>query len=188
MMARDHKILGTFLAQRLMKNQSLAAKHLFLLGNVFPDKNPLTYLRGVYLGHPLKTHFISVSRLEIHRLCSKLENKRNFFLWDYYRLGALLHYVADAFTFPHNEHYPDGLLNHVMYEENILHPFFEKYMEQNNGIVLSDNTKPIPLKEVFEQMHLSYAKSEPSPSVDIEWTMKSCFTVCERILKRRLDL
>ena len=184
MIAKDHKLLGVFLVRRLMKNPSFAAKRLFLWGCVLPDRNPLTYLRGIYLGHPLKTHFVAISRPEIHRLCSKLEHKRKLFLWDYYSLGALTHYVADAFTFPHNAHYHGGLLNHARYEESTLHPLFETYIAQNNEIPSYDVPVTVPLKEVFEQMHTVYANSEPSPIVDAEWIVRACLTVGKRILKK----
>ena len=40
-------------------------------------------------------------------------------MWQYYTLGKLTHYLADAFTYPHNENYPDSLLDHRRYEDGL---------------------------------------------------------------------
>ena len=99
MLSKDHRLLGEYLAGQMIENTSPLAIRLFIKGCVFPDHNPWTYLRGVFMGHPFKTHFVFLSYPEIMRLCEKLENRTRLYLWDYYTLGALLHYVADAFTY-----------------------------------------------------------------------------------------
>ncbi len=35
------------------------------------------------------------------------------------RMGVVLHYIADYFTFPHNAHYPGNLKDHCAYEESL---------------------------------------------------------------------
>ncbi|HWS42189.1 MAG TPA: zinc dependent phospholipase C family protein [Pseudoflavonifractor sp.] len=40
---------------------------------------------------------------------------------DYFRLGKLMHYIADAFTCPHNESFTGTLWSHRIYEAH-LHP------------------------------------------------------------------
>lgn len=37
------------------------------------------------------------------------------------RMGVVLHYVADYFTYPHNAHYPGSLKDHCIYEEDLKH-------------------------------------------------------------------
>ncbi len=37
------------------------------------------------------------------------------------RMGEILHYVADYFTYPHNSHYPGNLKEHCRYEEALKH-------------------------------------------------------------------
>ena len=34
-------------------------------------------------------------------------------------MGKLTHYLADAFTYPHNENYPDSLMEHRRYEDTL---------------------------------------------------------------------
>ena len=50
-------------------------------------------------------------------------------MWQYYTLGKLTHYLADAFTFPHNVNYPDSLLAHRQYEAQ-LREYLAAYLEQ----------------------------------------------------------
>lgn len=40
-------------------------------------------------------------------------------MWQYYTLGKLTHYLADAFTYPHNENYPESLIAHRQYEDDL---------------------------------------------------------------------
>ena len=48
-------------------------------------------------------------------------------MWQYYTLGKLTHYLADAFTYPHNENYPDSMLCHHQYETD-LRAYLEEYL------------------------------------------------------------
>ena len=40
-------------------------------------------------------------------------------MWQYYTLGKLTHYLADAFTYPHNDHFSDSLMDHHRYESDL---------------------------------------------------------------------
>ena len=183
MISKDHRLLGRFLARQI-KNTSPLAIHLFVTGCVFPDHNPLTYLRGVCMGHPLKTHFLFLSYPEIIRLCNKLENRKRLYLWDYYSLGALVHYAADAFTFPHNEHYTGSMLEHAEYEHNELHPVFEQYLREDFYMEGQREYDRQSLGSLFSQMHDSYRDGEASPLWDAGYICRISTVICERVLAR----
>ena len=34
-------------------------------------------------------------------------------------LGVIIHYIADYFTFPHNDHYPGNVKDHCYYERDL---------------------------------------------------------------------
>ena len=183
MISKDHRLLGRFLARQI-KNTSPLAIHLFVTGCVFPDHNPLTYLRGVCMGHPLKTHFLFLSYPEIIRLCNKLENRKRLYLWDYYSLGALVHYAADAFTFPHNEHYTGSMLEHAEYEHNELHPVFEQYLREDFYMEGQREYSRQSLCSFFSQMHDSYRDGEASPLWDAGYICRISTVICERVLAK----
>lgn len=184
MISKDHRLLGEFLAQQMIKNTSPLATHLFVTGCVFPDHNPWTYLRGLYMGYPLKTHFLFLSYPEIQRLCNKLENRKKLYLWDYYTLGVLLHYVADAFTFPHNEHYTGNMLEHAQYEHAQLHQTFEQYLtgEFHIEMYAPDHTQPIG--SAFLALHDSYMETEPTALCDAKYICQVCTMICARVLEK----
>ena len=50
-------------------------------------------------------------------------------MWQYYTLGKLTHYLADAFTYPHNDNYPESLLEHRRYEDD-LRVYFAEYLHK----------------------------------------------------------
>ena len=184
MISKDHRLLGEFLAQRMIKNTSSLAVHLFVTGCVFPDHNPLTYLRGLYMGYPLKTHFLFLSYPEIMRLCNKLESRKKLYIWDYYTLGALLHYVADAFTFPHNEHYTGNMLEHAQYEHGQLHQTFEQYLTRDFDIDKYGINNLQSIANIFSNLHNSYMKTEPTALCDAEYICQACTVICEKVLAK----
>ena len=187
MLSKDHRLLGRVLARQMITNKSPLAAHLFVTGCVFPDHNPWTYLRGVSMGHPLKTHFLFLSYSEILRLCMKLENRTKLYLWDYYTLGVLLHYAADAFTFPHNPQYKGTLLEHARYEKTLLHPALEAYLTgpyDREGIRQNDRE---PLTTVFEKLHASYCREnekDGDPLRDAVYICRICTIICGRVLEK----
>lgn len=184
MIAKDHYMLGGFLAQHMIKNSSPLANHLFVIGCVFPDQNPMTYLRGLCMGHPLKTHFLFLSYPEILRLCNKLENRKKLYIWDYYTLGVLLHYVADAFTFPHNEHYKGSMLEHAGYEFTQLHNTFEQYLNSELDVEIYSTSNMQNIESTFSKLHDSYMQTEPSAACDSKYICEACAVICARILEK----
>lgn len=184
MIAKDHSLLGEFLAQRMIKNTSPLAAPLFVTGCVFPDHNPVTYLRGLYMGHPLKTHFPFLSRPEILRLCDKLENRKKLHLWDYYTLGVLMHYVADAFTYTHNEHYNGNMLEHARYEHIQLHQTFAQYLTGEFRPELCHIDCRQTIGHVFSELHDSYMETEPAALCDAKYICQAGTMICARVLEK----
>lgn len=183
MLSKDHRLLGEYLASQMIENTSPLATRLFIKGCVFPDHNPWTYLRGVFMGHPFKTHFVFLSYPKIMRLSNKLENRAKFYLWDYYTLGALLHYVADAFTYPHNEHFTGSMLEHTKYERGPLHQTFSKYLEEFcTDTAQADSTASIG--EFFSKLHSAYTQVEPSARCDSIYICRACAMICARVLEK----
>ena len=64
------------------------------------------------------------------KLCHRLERRKNLKLRDYYALGKLIHYIVDAFTSAHNDHFPWNLQGHRSYEKQ-LHIYFTAYLQRH---------------------------------------------------------
>ena len=113
MQKRSHKLLASALLQ---SQQGFAARRFelaFLFGSFQPDCNPLTYLKGSLHGRRFQGHCYPNSRTYVESRIRRLQQRRErWTVWQYYTLGKLTHYLADAFTYPHNDIFPDSHLDH----------------------------------------------------------------------------
>lgn len=116
MQKRSHALLASTI---LHSEHGFGAKRFelaFLFGSFQPDCNPLSYLKGSIRAYKFRGHNFSNSQYYIYAHIRRLQRCNRWTIWQYYTLGKLTHYLADAFTYPHNENYPDSLMDHRRYE------------------------------------------------------------------------
>lgn len=101
---------------RLFPGIQPVEREAFLFGSVEPDLNALTYLKGIAHGMGLHGHNYAQVLPRIVRLSALLKDRQAWRVQDYYRMGKLVHYVADAFTLPHNTAFQGNLRAHIRYE------------------------------------------------------------------------
>lgn len=178
MKSYDHKQLAEYLSQTILDTHSYLQVRLFIHGCVFPDHNPLGYLQGLFAGHPMKIHFTTYSIPKLQRLLEKLESKESLSLWGYYQLGVLIHYLADAFTYPHNETFTDNMLAHAKYESQELHTALTQALA--GDFTLSENNlhKERDLWYTFCSLHKTYEETAPAPETDVRYIMPLCERAC----------
>ena len=103
-------------------------QYAFLLGCVEPDVNVFSHLalaKHKKLPH-LHGHNHPHLDKRINRMAKKLAAHRKPLTPLYaFRLGVLLHYLADAFTFAHNLEFSGDFEAHNAYEQ-AFHRYFEK--------------------------------------------------------------
>lgn len=92
-------------------------------GSVLPDSNPITYLRGALRAGKPAGHDRGSSYALILRLFAGLKRTGVTDVRQAYRLGALMHYLADAMTYPHTPGFHGGVSAHNRYER-ALHRVF----------------------------------------------------------------
>ena len=129
MKKRSHALLASSL---LRCENGFAAKRFewaFLFGSFQPDCNPFTFLKGSLQAYKFRGHNYSNSQPYIVSRIAALQRRKQWTMWQYYTLGKLTHYLADAFTFPHNVNYPDSLIAHRQYEAE-LREYLAAYLEQ----------------------------------------------------------
>ena len=103
MQKRSHKLLAATLLENVQGFQARRFELAFLFGSFQPDCNPLTYLKGSLRAYKFRGHNYSNSQRYIYSRISRLQRRERWTMWQYYTLGKLTHYLADAFTYPHNE-------------------------------------------------------------------------------------
>ena len=117
MQKRSHALLASALLRCEDGFPARRYELAFLFGSIQPDCNPLSYLKGSLRGKKFGGHTYGNSRRYIDRHIRRFRARPCRNLWDYYTLGKLTHYVADAFTYPHNPTFPERGWAHHRYEK-----------------------------------------------------------------------
>ncbi|MGN1318529.1 MAG: zinc dependent phospholipase C family protein, partial [Lachnospirales bacterium] len=164
----DHLFLGKYLAYRYLDTDYMICKKAFVFGNILPDINFFTYFRGCLKKGEIKGHNFENIENVIKKLIKKIENKnKKYTVLDFLRLGKLMHYMADAFTYPHNTEFKGDLTAHVDYEEK-LHKEFMKYADNIPSLPYIFNIEGNCLNENFLNLHNSFKNNID----DFQWNIK----------------
>lgn len=202
MQTKDHLALGRYLAHtfHIDNHADYAA---FVLGNIMPDINKFSYIRGYFqllaASRRKKTrrhlsindhrrmliggHTAEGSRFFVNRIYRTLVKKEQLTIYDYYRIGKAMHYLADRFTFPHTMTYGDGFFSHVRYEK-ILH-----YHMRNMITWIPDMREVVKRcfhNVDFNSMYRSYRRDAGKPEHDCLHILAVCIAYFENILYNKI--
>jgi hypothetical protein len=178
MQENDHLVLAMELIRATPVKMPWLAKAAFLIGNLEPDLNFFTYARASLAQKTLRGHNAENSREHVLKCLNRLDRKTLWTPLDYFSLGTVVHYVADAFTFPHNALFSGSLRAHVAYEK-VLHREFRRARGK------SRTAATIPWQETaagyYLSEHLNYVKSEKTPENDCTSILRACRTIYRRL-------
>jgi hypothetical protein len=149
-----------------------------LLGCVEPDFNTISYLKGTFRSQFFTGHNYENALPYIKRCMKKLGKKKRWSLWNYFTFGRLLHYIADAFTWPHNQCFQDSVSAHWEHEA-VLHREFllsvKMWNQLSNHTALLDEMKNSARKytnqntvqtHIIMKWHQSYLQQCKKPLLD----------------------
>ena len=173
MRGKSHIELGNYLIDQYMPSLPVYYRSAFLIGCVQPDRNPATYLKGSLRYQWLRGHNYLNARRVMTRLCRRLEKKSDFSLFDYYTLGKLIHYTADAFTAAHNEFFCKSLRTHRQYEAS-LQNFFLSYL---HCVSLPEIYNARNIMEGIQRYHREYRTEAADISRDTLFALRACCLV-----------
>lgn len=176
----DHKILAMYLINYGNSKELMRHKYAFVLGSVMPDANIFTYVKGFLKGRPFQMHYTVNLQSVIQRKMKYLAGKRKFTWLDYFRLGVLTHFLADTFTYPHNEIFHGNMIEHAIYEGKMLHPIFQNAVLQK--ITELEMERKQNMWDIWCNAHEKYMETQPSPWVDIRYIVSVCQLVCEQLI------
>lgn len=170
MRGKSHRCLGRYLAERYMHDIPIWCSKAFLLGCIEPDRNPLTYLKGSLRYQWLRGHNYRNAYRFMRKISVRLEQKRKLNIYDYYTLGKLIHYTADAFTHAHNMDSSMDLRMHKQYEDN-LQAYFLKFIAQDPqaDLVIAQS-----VMETICTYHWEYEQREPDVQNDSQFVLTTC--------------
>ena len=114
MRKKSHISLAKYMVECLNDEGLRRHKLSFYLGSILPDIKP----SFIYKRHEINGTFPAI-RKHIARLSEGqkviAKNGRKYYM----DFGQISHYLADYFTFPHNETYEGNLREHCSYEEKL---------------------------------------------------------------------
>ena len=166
MRTADHRRLGQYLLREIeeYKNLPLLHKISFIWGNIEPDINYVTYLKGFSENKKFQGHNSQNGMKHIKKLTEKNEGKPLNVI-TCYLAGKITHYIADAFTFPHNDGFTGNIKNHMSYERR-LHCKFSQYLDKASFPFRVKIQEPDPWV-VFACMHARYILWRKTQTDDI---------------------
>ena len=127
MRKKSHVLLAVYLVNNLNIEELAAHRKAFYLGSILPDCRP----SFVTTPH-CYTRTIGLVREKIGKIIEESSIEGELTSVFCRKLGEISHYLADYFTFPHNENFEGTVKEHCIYEGN-LKTALENYIE--NGQV-----------------------------------------------------
>ncbi|MPM36781.1 hypothetical protein SDC9_83383 [bioreactor metagenome] len=180
MQKRSHKLLAASLLESRNGFQRKRFELAFLFGSFQPDCNPLSYIKGSIRSHKLRGHNYSNADLYIARQIVRLQRReKSWTCWQYYTLGKLTHYLADAFTYPHNEHYPDSLLEHHRYEDALREYLCAYLNEESLGSAFSAGCE---LNGCLRELHRQYMDAQSDMRRDVRYILEATSMLMSSVL------
>ena len=91
-------------------------KKAFYVGSILPDCKPSFLTKR----HEINETF-SIVEKRIQKLTQGYESPKELSTMYFEKLGEVVHYIADYFTYPHNKEYPGSMAQHCVYEGELKH-------------------------------------------------------------------
>ncbi|MDO4555704.1 MAG: zinc dependent phospholipase C family protein [Lachnospiraceae bacterium] len=148
MRKKSHISLAGQMMNTLDVDGILKHRMTFYLGNILPDCRP-SFLTTP---HTFEDTFEKVGK-KMEELVDSFDTARGMTMGRTLCMGELTHYIADYFTFPHNNHYDGSLKDHCCYEGDLKRRLKE-YIDSGRAMALK---KTIEIHHTVEEL-LSYVK------------------------------
>mgnify|MGYP003251986127 FL=1 len=181
----DHELFGRYLIDVMGDRFDEKYTPKFLMGCTAPDRNPFTYMRGSVKCKMFKGHNFGNTRGVIRRSIKLLAGKSNWGGSEYYRMGKMIHYITDAFTFPHNEEFVGSIKRHVQYELK-LHQYLVSQIGRKTLLDESIENKfgkECNLYEYFLQNHRQYIEAYEGFDTDITYMKEVTINIMSKLLE-----
>ena len=181
MRKKSHILLARYLADQMPANTSLQShRKAFCLGNILPDIQPsFITKRHEYFGT-----FDEVQEKIILLVETGAEDLNDRVFWR--RIGEVMHYIADYFTFPHNRTYKGSLAEHNSYEAELKNCLKECILSGNADSQLEEAKHFDSFEELvgyIRERHACYLESPRCIADDIRFILRVCYQVIQGIFQ-----
>lgn len=185
---KSHISVAKYIVNNINTQELDDHKKAFYLGSILPDCKPSFLTKK----HEFTGTFEQV-REDIRNLtvdCDIMGRNERVY-WR--RLGEVIHYMADYFTFPHNHTYEGNLKDHCIYEKH-LKKYLKSYIKSGEAIRQQKEMKSFKnvdgLFSYIEASHKEYLKFKRSVEEDVKYIILLCQQVVVAIvqlLNKRID-
>lgn len=144
----------------------------FYLGSILPDCKPSFITKR----HEYKETFDDTAT-EIRKLSGETEEIEKDSGAYFRRLGEVLHFLADYFTFPHNDTYQGNLRDHCIYEKHLKN-YLKEYIDSGRAVLQERQIRIFQdvegLLEFIKASHREYMKLRHSVERDTRYIIRLC--------------
>ena len=167
MKTKSHYELAEYLLSQYPQPLSGISGFALKFGSVLPD---------IWFYTHIQSHRYKGSFDRIEKKMKKLVQRGSLRRIDMIRLGVQLHYLADYFTYPHNECFEGSMRDHHDYEE-LLYKGMKDIFESADMYYTSSVPNPADAEELMElirRTHRNYIDEEKMLEVDCEYIINVC--------------
>lgn len=182
MRKKSHILLARYIADHMSSVDELQDhRKAFCLGNVLPDIKPSFLTESHEFDGTFETVKGKMRDLTVDCDTANL-NQRIY--WR--RLGEVIHYVADYFTFPHNDTFEGTLVAHGQYEK-ALKCRMKTYIKSGRAKIHAADTVYFEdlhdLVVFIRSKHKEYLSKERCVSDDIEFIITVCYQAAQGLFR-----
>lgn len=181
MRKKSHISLAGGVIHGLDMSNRINHKISFYAGSIWPDCTPSFLTKRHCMEDTFDVFLDKMSKFII-----KFNTKKDMGIISTWRMGIVLHYIADYFTFPHNSHYTGILKQHCAYEEELKHRMYAfindiRTSSMNGNIPVMENMKQI--EEYIKDKHNQYLSIDGNVDSDCGYSYRACMCVMASLLE-----
>ena len=176
MRKKSHISLAGYLVREMNLEEFDRHKKAFYLGSILPNLTP----KMITSPHEFQTSYEELQG-RIHTLLQDAGTGDYKERVLFRRMGVVMHYLADYFTFPHNVTYGGSLKDHCLYERDMKHALRSyvrtseaqqifRLQQMRQGQIRTANE----LFAYIERMHRDYLRHPHSAQDDCRWIVELC--------------
>ena len=180
MRKKSHISLAQYIVKDMEVPVMMDHRKAFYLGSILPDCKPSFLTQR----HEFEGTFDMVKdRIFDLSLDAELmlRNGRAFMR----RLGEVIHYIADYFTYPHNQIYEGTLKDHCVYEKELkfqLRAYVRSGEAFRNRIDVRKFETPEAVCSFIRSAHAEYLERKHGVKEDCEFIVRICHQVVQAIM------
>ncbi|MDE6025940.1 MAG: zinc dependent phospholipase C family protein [Lachnospiraceae bacterium] len=152
----------------------------FYVGSIWPDCIPSFITKR----HCIDDTF-EILMKRMNKFINKFNPEKDMNSLSTWRMGVVLHYIADYFTFPHNTHYTGSLKEHCIYEEKLKHRMY-RYIDELNVAECMETKCVLPgvaeIERFIREKHEQYMNLSGNVDDDCKYAVLSCISVMASLL------